>query len=469
MKNPSGVLALIVGGLIGLASLGLLTAGAGLAISYAVGQNDDGFVTSPTVDMSSDGYALTTSEIDLASSPGEWWPSRFGDVQVTVESADDAAVFVGIAPSDALDDYLSGVNRDVVTDVESTIVYDTVGSDPLTVAPTAVDFWVSSATGTGEQTLEWPLEQGAWTLAVINADGSEGVDVRASGGIRIEAVWAIAAGLVFLGLIGAMISAVLVVVAVRQPSQDAAQTVPVGQYPVAIEGAIDPSLSRGMWLIKWFLAIPHLIVLGFLWVAFGLLTVVAFFGILFTGRYPRSIFDFNVGVLRWNWRVMFYAFNAMGTDQYPPFSLDDDPSYPARLNVTYPQQLSRGLVLVKWWLLAIPHYIIVGLLINGLAWWATDVGTGDAILQTGGGLIGFLAFIAVVLLAISGTYPQGLFDVIMGFNRWVYRVAAYAGLMTDEYPPFRLDSGGNEPGTTPPDLPLVPDDEDARLLADASS
>lgn len=205
-------------------------------------------------------------------------------------------------------------------------------------------------------------------------------------------------------------------------------------YPVRVDATLDAPLSRWLWLVKWFLAIPHYLVLTVLWVAYVLLSVVAFFAILFTGRYPRGIFSFNVGVLRWTWRVQYYSFGALATDRYPPFTLAEVADYPARLDIAYPQQLSRGLVLVKWWLLAIPHYIIIGIFAGG-AW---------AGWHFGGGLISVLAVIAGFALAFTGSYPRSLFELVMGLNRWVLRVAAYASLMTDDYPPFRLDMGGSD-------------------------
>jgi hypothetical protein len=216
-------------------------------------------------------------------------------------------------------------------------------------------------------------------------------------------------------------------------------------YPVRLEGHLDPQLSRWLWLVKWLLAIPHYIVLFFLWIAFVVLTIVAFFAILFTGRYPRGIFDFNVGVLRWTWRVSFYSYGALGTDRYPPFTLDEAPDYAATLHVAYPERLSRGLVLVKWWLLAIPHYILVGIFLGGAgsaAGRAEDWGGWN---WWYGGLIWALVLFAGVALLFMARYPGGLFDFVLGLDRWVARVVAYAGLMTDAYPPFRLDQGGDDP------------------------
>jgi hypothetical protein len=195
--------------------------------------------------------------------------------------------------------------------------------------------------------------------------------------------------------------------------------------------------------VKWLLIVPHAIVLAFLWLAVFVTTFVAGVSILFTERYPRAIFDFNVGVMRWTWRVAFYSYSALGTDKYPPFTLAEVADYPAHLEVEYPKSLSRGLVLIKWWLLAIPQLLVVAVLAGGFG-------------LHFGNLIGLLVLIAVVIRAVRGEYPPEMFDLIMGLNRWCYRVLAYVALMRDEYPPFRLDPGGGDPGNVPAEMPPAP-------------
>ncbi|MEV0226110.1 DUF4389 domain-containing protein [Streptomyces sp. NPDC050704] len=201
--------------------------------------------------------------------------------------------------------------------------------------------------------------------------------------------------------------------------------------PVTLEAVYDPGLSRWLWLVKWLLAIPHYIVLGFLWIGFLVVSVIAFFAILITGGYPRALFDFNVGVLRWSWRVSYYTFGSLGTDRYPPFTLADVPDYPAHLEIAHAEQFSRGLVLVKWWLLVLPQLLVTATLVGGVG--------------APGGLAGLLAFYAGVSLLFTGRYPRGMYDLNVGLHRWATRVTAYGMLLTDVYPPYRLDQGPNEP------------------------
>src|SRR3712207_6167712 len=190
-------------------------------------------------------------------------------------------------------------------------------------------------------------------------------------------------------------------------------------YPVRVDASLDAPLSRWLWLVKWFLLIPHFVVLAFLWIAFTVLTVVAWFAILFTGRYPRALFDFDVGVLRWSWRAHYYGSAARGTDRYPPFTLADVPDYPARLDVPYPERLSRGLVLVKSWLLAIPHWLVVAVFAGGGLWISTspadDVRWDDS--WGAGGLVGLLVLVAAIVLLFTGRYPTPLYDFVLGMDR----------------------------------------------------
>jgi hypothetical protein len=222
-------------------------------------------------------------------------------------------------------------------------------------------------------------------------------------------------------------------------------------HPVRFEGDLTLPLSRWLWLVKWFLLIPHFLILIFLWIAFILTTIAVFFVMLFTGRYPRGIFEFNLGVLRWTWRVAFYSYSALATDRYPPFSRAEEPDYPARLYIDYPEWQRKGLPLIGWWLIGIPQYALASVVAGGGATWGWENGGGAP------GAVGILMFITAMLLLFKNQYRQDVFDIAMGLNRWGMRVCAYGVLMTPQYPPFRFDAGAREPesGGAGPALPPV--------------
>ncbi|ACL40043.1 conserved hypothetical protein [Pseudarthrobacter chlorophenolicus A6] len=496
MRKTAAIIMLILGILLSLVGL---TALAGGAVAMAVGSaQGDGFLTSGTARLSVASHALTSPQLDAI---GEGVPPRLpfdlGTLRLRAAPVDPAKdIFIGIASRTDVEKYLSGVYHSELLDVEMQpfrAEYRDIPGTAVPAAPARQTFWAASATGPGEQELTWDLAAGNWSIVLMNADASEGVAATLQAGARSELIRPAATGLLAGGAVALVVGVPLLVFGAMglgrhtgpptrepgapnpgygprpgynpQPGYPAAQHGHPPQqqdqhlagladrapYPARLSGELDPGLSRGLWLVKWFLAIPHFVVLVFLWFAFAVTTIVAGFAILFTGRYPRALFNFNVGVMRWNWRVAFYAYAAAGTDRYPPFTLAHT-DYPADFDVDYPERLSRGLVLVKWWLLAIPHLLIVAAL-AGTAWtWraeTTDLGTTYE-RSTGISLLGILVLVAVVALLFTGRYLRPLFDLVMGINRWIYRVMAYTALMRDEYPPFRLDQG---PGEAPPQAP----------------
>lgn len=461
--KPGRIVLLIVGAVAALTALGLLAGGVGTLVLRAGQADGDGFLTSPSYRLSSDGYAVTTQTVDLQAAPGDWTPwVGAPDTRLTVTGGESTQeLFVGIGPAADVSAYLDGVAHAEIADVGESaddVELVPVAGESTPALPGEQDFWVAQREGSGTQTVTWNPTGGDWTAVIMNADAGRTVAVTAAGGIAAGVLTPIGWGLLVAGLVGLAIAATMILIGTggaRRAPTPAATRYAASRYPLHIEGHLDEPLSRGLWLVKWLLAIPHYIVLSLLWVASVVATVIAAFTILFTGRYPRALFDFNVGVMRWTWRVSFYAFT-VGTDRYPPFTLAPA-DYPATLDVAYPERLSRGLWIVKW-LLAIPHLVIVGIFAGGASSWAL----GDAVadnwqVAASGGLIGVLVMIAAVILLFTGRYPRGLFDFAIGMNRWVYRVMTYTGLMTDQYPPFTLDEGGEEQPPVEPE-PLSPQD-----------
>jgi hypothetical protein len=428
----------VVGVLLGLVGLGL-TAGGGVLVWADETQRDGGYLSTSFHRFDSGGYAIASERFEIDADVPGWLlePGRISPVRI--QARGERPVFVGIGRSAAVAAYLAGVEHSVVTDLDYRpfdATYATRAGRRAPLAPERVPIWAASAVGGGTQTLVWDVAEGDWTAVVMNADASRGVaaDVRvgADAGLLgwVGAALLVAGAIVVIGGIG------LAALGVRGQPTTAALAEPAAvaasSYPADVDGALAPELSRWLWLVKWFLAIPHYVVLAFLWAAFALVTVAAFFAILVTGRYPRSLFEFNVGVLRWTWRVAFYATGPIGSDRYPPFALGET-DYPATLRVDYPERLSRGLVLVKSWLLAIPHYLVLAAFFGNVGWtWDDGFATWLPSLSA------VLTLVAGFALLFRGRYPRDVFDLLVGIGRWATRVVAYAALMRDEYPPFRL-------------------------------
>ena len=457
-SNRMVVIAL--GAVAGAIAVCLLIAGSTLVLIHGFARGDDGYYSLDTERYQSSAFAITSEEIDFGADIGEgdWTPfDALGTARVRADGGSND-IFIGIAREEDVDRYLAGSAHDELTDVtfdpfEPT--YRRRSGEVRPAPPGEQAFWVASASGPGRQTVTWDVEGGRWSIVVMNPDATRGISADITAGVKTGVLLPVGLGILAGALLVGASAAALLIVGLRRdgdrvPAPSPPPVTAPGVYPARLDATLDDGLSRWMWLVKWFLAIPHIVVLSFLWMAFAFLTVVAAIGILFTGRYPRAIFEFNEGVMRWTWRVTFYAFT-LGTDRYPPFSLQSDAGYPADLVVAYPESLSRGYVLVKW-LLAVPHYLVVSLFGTGFAWWAWNADNDRGIVASG--LVGLLVTIAAVVLLFTKRYPRPIFDFVMGMLRWTFRVTAYTALMRDEYPPFRLDTGGLDPGsfpTVPPD------------------
>ena len=431
------VVSLVLGSLVLLVGVALLFGGGTLVGVDLTFSDEDGFLNLPSTEIERDTYAVVGRMV--LEGDWIWWWKHPATIQVKMTG--EQPVFIGVAPSSDLEGYLSNVSYSQVEDIDfddywadrvwTTDYRDYIGT--IAPAPPADQtFWDANVQGAGEQTLRWEIESGDWMLVVMNADASRGIEV--SGTVGAHAPWLLGVG---IGLLAAGVALValgltLILFVARSARTEAPQAVaessqPIasGSFPLTFKAEMTEPLSPALWLVKWFLLIPHCIVLPFVWFGFGVSWFIALFAILFTGRYPRGLFNYNVGVMRWTWRVAFYSYQALGTDRYPPFTLKPG-GYPADLEVAYPEKLSQGLVLVKWWWLAIPHYIVVGILQGGAGFYSW-------------GLITILTMFAAITLLFTGKYPKDIFRLIIGMNRWAFRVFVYAALMTDQYPPFRLD------------------------------
>lgn len=312
------VTALVVGCLLVLPGVGLFLSGAGLGLGALV-QGEDGFIDADLNQLTSAGSAITAEGIVLVVEPDspDWLLRALSvDTRLEVTSTEgDRAVFIGVAPERDVDAYLDGVAHTEVTGLTGVSpIYLERGGTASVAPPTAQSFWVESQTGTGTQVLDWQVADGQWAAVIMNADGSPGIAADVNVGGRAAFLGPLALILFLLGLLTSGIAVTLIVVGAQGLGRSArtdpevhpdpvrgvgtgleapgTDPAPLAPHPVSVNARLDPHLSRGLWLIKWLLAIPHFIVLTLMWLAFVVLTAVAGVIILFTGSYPRQLFDF---------------------------------------------------------------------------------------------------------------------------------------------------------------------------------
>ena len=187
-----------------------------------------------------------------------------------------------------------------------------------------------------------------------------------------------------------------------------------GTHPITLDIEYPERLSRWKIFFKWLFLIPHTIVLMFIGLAFFFTTFVAWFAVLFTGRYPRGLFDFGITFLRWQTNVNVYG--GLLRDEYPPFT-GTDGQYPVvHMNIEYPERLNQIMVIFRIFTV-IPAIVFLYLV------------------QIASAVVQFIGWWAILF---TGKMPRGMFGFLVGSQRLSLRVLGYFYFMTDRYPPFNL-------------------------------
>jgi hypothetical protein len=186
------IVLIVIGALLALLGFGLLAGGAGALVGYATQRDDDGFFRTDDVRLATPTYAIVSDRIDLDTRPGpaDWLIERgtLGTVKLALDPVGETAVFAGIGRSADVAGYLDDVSRDQIRDIDlnpDRVRYRRLDGEATPAPPGDQDFWVASATTSDGEDLTWEVESGEWTVVVMNADATRGVDTDARLGIKV--------------------------------------------------------------------------------------------------------------------------------------------------------------------------------------------------------------------------------------------------------------------------------------------
>ncbi len=223
-RGAGHIVSIVAGSLLLLPALGLVVGGGAVAIAQAVATDDDGYFNTTFESVESSGVAVTTTDLWFDGEDATPWLLDWIDLDLRLQvddAAPDGDVFVGIARSSDVERYLAGASHSNVTDiVDHTPRYRQVEGGAPVAPPADQDFWVATASGTaddgtGGRRLDWHARGGRWSIVVMNADGSPGVDADVAFGARSDAVTPIAVTMLVVGGILTISAIVLIVMGAR--------------------------------------------------------------------------------------------------------------------------------------------------------------------------------------------------------------------------------------------------------------
>jgi hypothetical protein len=205
-------------------------------------------------------------------------------------------------------------------------------------------------------------------------------------------------------------------------------------YPITYEADFNPTPNRATTFFRLLLAIPWFIVAAFWTLLFYITHVIAWLAVIILGRYPQWLYDFNSGVVRFLVRVNSWIY--LQTDEWPPFGLSDDPSYPIRVNFPPPAERQSRLKALFRHILALPVLLVFS---YGVAF-----------------IVLAAAIVAWLTIVFRGYMPEAINNMLVYCHSLEARVLGYVAILTDDYPPIGLEAAKAAGTTPPPAAPAAP-------------